>query len=294
MRGYEIPCFFPDDEAYGRLIGRQQLLYFPKGGICMQPQKNAPIGVFDSGLGGISVLCELKKQMPAEDFLYFGDDRNAPYGGRSEADVLALTRAGVERLFAEGCKAVVLACNTATAAAVVPLRALWSDRILVGAEPAIKPAIQDGHRTVGVLATATTLSSRRFRNLAETLGKDAKILPIPAPGLVELIEKQIWSGPVLEEFLHRLLDAPLNEGVDALVLGCTHYPFVGDTIVKVSGGLPLYDGNTGIARQTRRLLIDADLLRSTGQGSVSFLESGQSPDFFRLARELIRADHKEE
>ncbi|MBQ7826948.1 MAG: glutamate racemase, partial [Clostridia bacterium] len=252
--------------------------------------KNAPIGVFDSGLGGISVLRELARLMPAEDFLYFGDDRNAPYGVRPESQVLELTRAGVGRLFDAGCKAVVLACNTATAAAVVPLRALWSHRILIGAEPAIKPAIRDGHRKIGVLATSTTLSSRRFGDLAKALGTEAQILPIPAPGLVELIEARVWAGSALDHFLHGILDAPLLQGIDALVLGCTHYPFVRDAIKAVSGGLPLYDGNAGIARQTCRLLAEAGALRETGQGSVTFLECGQSADFFRIAQELIRLE----
>lgn len=254
----------------------------------MNIQKNAPIGVFDSGLGGISVLRELIALMPDESFLYFGDDQNAPYGGRSEDEVLTLTRAGVKRLFDNGCKAVVLACNTATAAAVVPLRAELQGSILVGAEPAIKPALRDGHRKIGVMATATTLASRRFRDLAETVGEGAEIVPIPAPGLVELIEEQIWSGPVLEAFLTKLLAKPMSQGIDALVLGCTHYPFVRDTIRKVSGGLPLYDGNEGIARQTKRLLENADLLSPAQAGEVTFLSCGQSPDFFRLARELIR------
>lgn len=256
----------------------------------MSIQKNAPIGVFDSGLGGISVLRELRALMPAEDYLYLGDDKNAPYGSRSESAVLELTRAGVARLLDAGCKAVVLACNTATAAAVLPLRATWSDLILVGAEPAIKPAIRDGHRKIGVLATATTLASNRFRDLATTLGNDAEIIPIPAPGLVELIEKQIWSGSVLERFLHQLLDAPIADGVDALVLGCTHYPFVKDAIFAVSGGLPLYDGNLGIAKRTLTLLERADLLREAGQGTLTFVEAGQSEEFFQLARKLINVE----
>lgn len=256
----------------------------------MNVQKNAPIGVFDSGLGGISVLRELMSLMPSESFLYFGDDQNAPYGGRTEEEVLTLTRTGVKRLLENGCKAVVLACNTATAAAVVPLRQELQDSILVGAEPAIKPALKDGHRKIGVLATATTLASKRFRTLADTVREGAEIISIPAPGLVELIEEQIWSGPVLEAFLAKLLAKPLSDGIDALVLGCTHYPFVRETIRKVSGGLPLYDGNEGIARQTHRLLVNADLLAPTGQGSVTLLSCGQSPDFFRLARELISVE----
>jgi glutamate racemase len=258
----------------------------------MNVQKNAPIGVFDSGLGGISVLRELMSLMPSEHFLYFGDDQNAPYGGRSEDEVLALTRAGVNRLFENGCKAVVLACNTATAAAIEPLRRQMQGSILVGAEPAIKPALKDGHRKIGVMATATTLASNRFRTLAQTVGEGAEIISIPAPGLVELVEEQIWSGPVLEAFLVKLLVKPLSDGMDALVLGCTHYPFVRETIRKVSGGLPLYDGNAGIARQTYRLLENADLLTTEKQGSVTLLSCGQSPDFFRIARELMNTENR--
>ncbi len=254
---------------------------------------SAPIGVFDSGLGGISVLRELRHLMPGEHFLYFGDDQNAPYGGRTEDEVLTLTRAGVEALWDAGCKAVVLACNTATAAAVEPLRALWPDRILVGAEPAIKPALAAGHRKIGVMATATTLSSRRFRALTDNLGDGAEILPIPAPGLVELIEARIWQGEALEAFLTDLLQAPLADGIEALVLGCTHYPFVQGTIAKVSGGLPLYDGNPGIARQTERLIAAAGMRQTTGEGRVSFLDKGQSQQFFDLADELLCATLRE-
>jgi glutamate racemase len=259
----------------------------------MNIQKNVPIGVFDSGLGGISVLRELTALMPGEQFLYFGDDQNAPYGGRPEEEVLTLTRAGVNRLFEGGCKAVVLACNTATAAAVVPLRAEMQGSILVGAEPAIKPALRDGHKKIGVLATATTLASRRFANLTETVGEGAEIIPIPAPGLVELIEEQIWSGPVLEAFLAKLLARPLSKGVGALVLGCTHYPFVSATIRKVSDGLPLYDGNRGIALQTQRLLAAADLLSDSEKGDVTFLRYGQDAGFFDLAQQLLASSMEE-
>ena len=253
----------------------------------MKTQKNAPIGVFDSGLGGISVLRELKALMPREQFLYFGDDQNAPYGVRTEEEVLTLTRSGVNRLFDNGCKAVVLACNTATAAAVVALRTEMPDQIIIGAEPAIKPALKDGHNRIGVLATETTLASRRFANLVETVGEGAEIIPIPAPGLVELIEERIWSGPVLEAFLAKLLLKPLSKGVDALVLGCTHYPFVGEAIRKVSNNLPLYDGNHGIALQTQRLLAAKDWLTDSEQGGVTFLRYGQDAGFFDLAQQLL-------
>ena len=258
----------------------------------MNKQKNAPIGVFDSGLGGISVLRELKALMPNEQFLYFGDDQNAPYGGRSEEEVLTLTRDGVKRLLDYDCKAVVLACNTATAAAIVPLRKEMPNCILVGAEPAIKPAVRDGYRKIGVLATATTLASGRFHALAKSVGAEAEILPIPAPGLVELIEERIWSGPVLEAFLEKLLVKPLSLGIDAIVLGCTHYPFVSDAIRKVSGGLPLYDGNRGIAQQTHRLLAELDWLNEgdeqmMGKEKVVFLRQGQDAGFFELAGTLL-------
>lgn len=262
--------------------------------MCNQKQKNAPIGVFDSGLGGVSVLRELVQVLPREEFLYFGDDQNAPYGGRSEEEVLSLTRTGVELLLAQGCKAVVLACNTATAAAVETLRRELPQLILIGAEPALKPALRDGHQRIGVLATATTLASRRFQALAADVGANAEILSIPAPGLVELIEHKIWSGPMLDAFLQNLLAIPLEKGIEALVLGCTHYPFIRSAISKVSGGLPLYDGNRGIALQTERCLRRADLLSEQVVGNVRFLAHGQSPAFFGLAEELLSASLLEE
>lgn len=262
--------------------------------MCDHKQKNAPIGVFDSGLGGVSVLRELVQVLPREEFLYFGDDQNAPYGVRSEAEVLALTRAGVNLMIGEGCKAVVLACNTATAAAIETLRRELPQLILIGAEPALKPALRDGYKRIGVLATATTLASRRFQALSADVGFGAEIVPIPAPGLVELIEQKIWSGPILEAFLQGLLAVPLEKGIEALVLGCTHYPFIRGTVSKVSGGLPLYDGNRGIALQTARCLERADLFSERERGSVRFLVRGQSPEFFGLAEELLAASPLEE
>ena len=145
------------------------------------------------------------------------------------------------------------------------------------------------------METATTLASRRFRNLVETVGKDAEIVSIPAPGLVELIESKQWSGTVIESFLQKLLQKPLADGVEALVLGCTHYPFVSGAIRKVSGGLPLYDGNLGIALRTRELLARNGLIcASRTQGNVTFFECGQSVHFFELARQLLSADSEEE
>lgn len=258
----------------------------------MEIRNSAPIGVFDSGVGGISTLRELIALLPNERFLYYGDDANAPYGIRSTEEVRELTSACVAELVEAGVKAVVLACNTATAAAASHLRACYPDLPIIGAEPALKPAVMAGHRKIGVMATPTTLRESKFRSLASRFGSSAEIIPLPAPGLVELIEQDIRSGSRLEALLKKLLAPAIEEGMDALVLGCTHYPFVRETIQSVVGnGVALYDGNRGIALQTARSLgragISAEQSNSSADERVTFCQKGQRAEYFALAERLI-------
>lgn len=258
----------------------------------MEIRNSAPIGVFDSGVGGISTLKELVALLPNERFLYYGDDANAPYGIRSTEEVRELTSACVAELVEAGVKAVVLACNTATAAAASHLRANYPDLPIIGAEPALKPAVMAGHRKIGVMATPTTLRESKFRSLATRFGSAAEIIPLPAPGLVELIEHDIRSGAQLETLLKKLLVPALEEGMDALVLGCTHYPFVREAIGSVVGeGVVLYDGNRGIALQTGRSLaqagIAAEQTGSVADQRVTFYQNGQRADYFTLAERLL-------
>ena len=192
-----------------------------------------PIGVFDSGVGGISVLRELYALMGNENFIYFGDSANAPYGEKTKEEVRALSFEVAKKLMDMGVKALVIACNTATSAAAKELREKYGDKLsIIGLEPALKPAVMENKgKTIAVMATPLTLREEKFLGLLASYEKDAKIIPLEAPGLAEMIEKGILEGEKIENYLKELFaDLPK---VDALVLGCTHYPLIKDTIKKV-------------------------------------------------------------
>ena len=246
------------------------------------------IAVFDSGVGGISVLRQLVKLLPGERFLYFGDSANAPYGTRPTEEVRALTFAAVERLYSEyPIKALVLACNTATAAAVKELRQAYPDRIIIGIEPAVKLAADHfpGGR-VGVMATQVTLREEKFDTLLHRWDGCCSMAKIPAPGLVELVEAGKGDSPEAEALLRPILE-PYAGQLDALVLGCTHYPFAAKTIAKILGpGTALLDGGEGTARETRRRLQAQNLLEN-GTGSVLITNSLPGPDRLALCKALL-------
>ena len=193
-----------------------------------------PIAVFDSGLGGISVLRALVQRLPGEDFLYFGDSANAPYGVRPVAEVRRLTQDVIARLYDRGIKAAVIACNTATSAAIGPLRAAFPDIPVIGIEPALKPAVAH-HRRVLVLATPLTLREEKFVALMHQCAGCAEITPLPCPELVEFVERGELDSPALTAYLARQL-GPYAGRVDAAVLGCTHFPFARRAIRAALGG----------------------------------------------------------
>lgn len=248
-------------------------------------QKNDYIGVFDSGVGGISVLRHLIKILPNENFLYFGDSANAPYGKRSTEEVKELTLAATEKMMDFGLKALVVACNTATSAAIKTLREKNPNLIIIGIEPALKPAVDrfpDGR--IGVMATEVTLREEKFASLLERFEKNASIEKIPAPGLVELIES--GKSDSAEAFLEKLL-APYRGKLDALVLGCTHYPLIFDAIRRVVGeDVLLIDGGKGTARETLRRLENANLLND-GKGSILWKNSAESEELLNLCQSLL-------
>ena len=221
-----------------------------------------PIAVFDSGVGGLSVLRELVAQMPSEHFLYFGDSANAPYGTRPTAEIRSLTLAHAECLFDRGAKALVVACNTATSAAIGALRARWPDRVIIGIEPALKLAVsRHPGGCIGVLATEATLREEKFAALLQRCAENCHILKCPCPELVEFVERGELTGPALERCLAARLAPVLAAGPDALVLGCTHFPFAAGAIRRVVGpDVELLDGSAGTARETKRRLLDAGLL----------------------------------
>ena len=252
--------------------------------------KNDYIAVFDSGVGGISVLRELVRLMPQERYLYFGDSANAPYGTRPTAEVRALTLAAAERLMARGCKALVVACNTATAAAIIDLRAKYPDKIIIGIEPALKVAADHfPGGEVGVMATPVTLREEKFDVLLHRFTDACTVHKIPAPGLVELVERGMAVSEESEALLKPLL-LPYRDRLDAVVLGCTHYPFAAPVIGKLLGGhTALLDGGPGTASQTRRRL-EAEGLLWDGPGELLIENSSGSQEMVALCRTLLQEE----
>lgn len=247
---------------------------------------NDYIAVFDSGVGGISVLRHLVRLMPSERYLYFGDSANAPYGTKTKEEVKRLTFAAAEKLITRGIKALVVACNTATSAAINDLREAYPDLIVIGIEPALKVAADHfPGGNLAVMATPMTLREEKFGNLMERFEEGCVIHKIPAPGLVELIEAGKADSAETEALLDELF-APY-ENLDALVLGCTHYPFASKAISRCLGEkVALLDGGEGTARETKRRLEAAGLLRE-GRGEVVIENSFNSSELLELSRKLL-------
>ena len=245
-----------------------------------------PIGVMDSGLGGLSVLKEIIKLMPNEDYVYFGDSANAPYGIRTPEEVYQLTKNIIEMFIHQyNVKAIVIACNTATSAAVARLREEY-DLPIIGLEPAIKPAAIDyPHGKVIAMATELTLAGTKFENRVRELGSNAEIIKVPAPNLVEYVERGELDSTNVKNYLHQILDDHLP--VDAVVLGCTHFPFVQAAIQEVVGqAVAIYDGSNGAARQLKhQLKAIHGLTTVTDQGTVSLNNS--DPSQIKLMEKLL-------
>ena len=233
----------------------------PETGAFLSHSPTDAVAVFDSGVGGLTVLWALQKALPHEHFLYWGDTANAPYGDRSEEEILALTQATADHLLRERrCKALVLACNTATAAAAEDLRKRFADIPIIGMEPAVRPALAATSGVVWVLGTAATLRSDRFRALIPPHERE-RVVPLAAPGMVPLIEAGKADGPAMERYLlgrTRGLPRP-----SAVVLGCTHFPLAEAALRQVVGDVPFFDGAAGTARQTARVLQEYHLQNLT-------------------------------
>ena len=249
-------------------------------------QRQDYIAVFDSGVGGISVLRQLLRVLPNERYIYYGDSANAPYGTKTTGQVRQLALSVAKKLVARGVKALVVACNTATAAAIEDLRRAYPDLIVVGVEPALKLAADKfpgGH--IGVMATPVTLEGAKFHRLLERFQDICHVSLIPAPGLADLVEAGKQNGPEGHALLTQLL-APYIGKLDALVLGCTHYPFAHRTISQILGSRTLLlDGGEGTAHQTRLLLEKRDLL-GEGLGQVIFENSLDCLEILALSQSL--------
>lgn len=245
-----------------------------------------PVGVFDSGLGGISVLGELLKRLPTEDYVYFGDTLHIPYGDKPPEEVMRYCREAVDQLLLRRCKAIVIACNTATSVAASTLRQELPLPV-IGMEPALKPAsLLPGDGQVLVLATHVTLTLPKFKALMERYGQHA--VPVSCSGLMECVEAGELHGQRVHELLAQLLAPWLDKPVKAVVLGCTHYVFLRDEIARFfAPDVPLIDGNEGTARQLKNRLEENGLASDTGKGRVTLLSSRKDEETLRRMRAML-------
>ena len=242
----------------------------------MPAAANAPVGIFDSGLGGLSVLRHVRMQLPHETLLYVADSAFAPYGGRPEAEVVARTLAIAAFLVAQGMKALVIACNTATAAAITAVRERYPELPVVGVEPGLKPAAMCSvSRVVGVLATERTIASARFQALEAQLSAatGVRFLSQACSGLADQVEKGELRSATTAALVARYVEPLIRQGADTLVLGCTHYPFLSQLIEAAArqagaSGVRLIDTGEAVARQLQRVLTERALIATTSASST--------------------------
>ncbi len=237
---------------------------------------NKPIGIFDSGLGGLSVWDELKQLLPHEDFVYFADSKFCPYGEKKQMDIVDRSSKIAEELLTDSCKLIIVACNTATAAAIEPLREKF-DIPFVGMEPAIKPAAMASKTgKIGILATEGTFNGELFKNTHEKYAQNVETITQPGYGLVELVELGQQYSADAKYLLHRYLSPMLEANADHIVLGCTHYPFYKDLLNElVPDDITIVNPAPAIALRTQQLLQENGLINRSGKnGETKFLTSG--------------------
>jgi glutamate racemase len=249
---------------------------------------NAPVGVLDSGVGGLSVLHHIREQLPAEDLLYVADSAHAPYGTKTPKHIQDRTLLLSEFLINQGAKALVVACNTATAAAVTLLRKEF-DLPVIGMEPAVKPAVVATRSgVIGVLATSGTLKSAQFAALLENYGQGVKVVTQAGHGLVECVEQGELDSPATKTLLWKYLEPLLNEGADTLVLGCTHYPFLRPAIESLAQGrLKIIDTGASVARQLRKRLEEGKLKKKGDSEGVEHFWTSGNPELGSSVMSLL-------
>ncbi len=256
-----------------------------------------PIGIFDSGVGGLSVLREVRQQLPSEDLIYIADQVHVPYGIRTRVEVLSFSEGIVRYLLNQKVKLIIIACNTASAVALEVLRKSYPALPFVGMEPAVKPAAEETSTgIVGVLATPATFQGALYSSTVERFAKGVKILTDTCPGLVELIEEGKIDHPKTKKILEKALFPMIEKGVDEIVMGCTHYPFVIPLIKEIVGkDVQVIDPAPAVSRQADRLLAEYDLLTNGGEiGQTRFLTSGAPVEFEQIIRQLLNLDAKVE
>lgn len=253
-------------------------------------QSKQPIGAFDSGVGGLSVLRTLHAQLPNEDFVYFADQAHVPYGPRGLDEVRGFSEAIARYLVAQGAKLIVIPCNTASAAALHSIRQLYPHIPIVGMEPAVKPAAEHTESgVVGVLATGTTFEGELYASVVERFAQDVTLLQNACRGLVSEIEAGRANGPEARRILTQALQPMLAQGMDTVVLGCTHYPFAFDTIRDIVGpAVRLVDPAPAVARRVESLLAEYGLAAAGGEvGRTRYVTSGDPGVMQQRVRELL-------
>ena len=257
----------------------------------MRPERERPIGILDSGVGGLTVLAEIMKLLPHEDVIYFADSANFPYGNKSVDELQSLALQASRVLLDKGVKLIVVACNTGSCASLATLRATY-EVPFVGMVPAIKPATAATRNgKVGVIATKATVQAEVFAELLAQFAEGVRVFTRACPGLVEMVERGEIDSPELRRLLHEYLEQMLAERIDTLVLGCTHYPFLRPVIREIVGeSVNIIDSGAAIARQVERVLRSNDLLgKKTKQGKVTYISSGSEELFVNAARRLFNA-----
>lgn len=259
----------------------------------MSTTPSAPIGVYDSGVGGLTVLRAVRSLLPDEDLIYFADQANVPYGNRSLNEVRGLAEGAASFFISQGAKLIVIACNTASAAALKHLRGLFPDYPFVGMEPAVKPAAEQTlSGKVGVLATPSTFQGELYTSVVERFAHDVQLYQATCPGLVQQIESGHLNTPQTRKILEDALEPMLQEGVDTLVMGCTHFPFVIPLISEIAGGeVNVIDPAPAIARQVKRVLETRGLLsKRKNAGEMVFWTSGDAEKMQVLLPKLIAVE----
>ena len=255
----------------------------------MNANPTAPIGLFDSGIGGLSVWRAVTSLLPRENTIYFADTANCPYGNKPIDEIIALSLRHTQALLSDGCKLIVVACNTATAGAIDTLRARYPDVPFVGMEPAVKPAsLRSRTGVVGVLATEGTFHGRLYRETCARFARETTVLMCVADAFVTLVEQGETSGERAEQVVRQRVEPLLDAGADYLVLGCTHFPFLAPLIRKVAAGrAEVLDPAPAVARQVERLLRQSGMLNpSEDAPSHLFRSSRPTPAFRAKVAEL--------
>lgn len=254
----------------------------------------AAIGVYDSGFGGLSVWRELRRLLPNESLIYLGDGKNCPYGGRSREEITRFATEAVERLVREGVKMVVVGCNTATTAAIDHLRSQWPELPIVGLEPAVKPAcLTTKTRRIAVLATEHSLRSDMFLKTAQRYASDVEVVKVPGEGFVEIVEQDLEHTDEARRAVQRVVGQLRGKGVDKVVLGCTHYPFLRSAIAEALEGeeVDIIDSGEAVARRVEWLLERYDIKApSDAHAELRFITFADEEYRQRLERKAQHID----